>query len=73
MNKQDKILTRNNRLYFWARKIIYKKGGQREKNILNGNNLRMYNNNSCIKVVSDAGVCYVYIPAFKENECYICG
>lgn len=64
----------NSRKWFWAKKIIHKFGGEREKSICGGENLRMFLLwDKIVKVKSDSGRCMVYIPKYNESACFICG
>lgn len=67
-------IKKNHRKWFWVTKIIHKFGGNREKSILNGENLTMnLLNGDIIEVKSEQGICLVYIPEYNESSCSICG
>ena len=66
-------IKKNHRKWLWVRKIIYKFGGERERNILK-NCLKMnLLENDIVEVKSEQGTCLVYIPEYNELSCFICG
>lgn len=65
-------INNKNRYWFYVTKIICEKGGKREKSILKNCSMEKIEKN-IIQVKNDLGVCYVYIPEFSMEKCYICG
>lgn len=63
----------NHRKWFWVKKIIYKFGGYKEKEILKNCKTMNLMEDDIIEVKSEVGTCFVYIPEYKEASCSICG
>ena len=71
-----KEINDKNRFWFWAKKTCLHYGGSREKNIVNGTNLRMFmseNGDDIIDIESDVGACSVRISGWNIGKCSICG
>lgn len=67
-------IKKNNRKWFWAKKIIHKFRAEREMSILHGENLKMnLIEDDIVEVKSDNGSCFVYMPEYNETACFICG
>lgn len=65
-------ITDKHRKGYWAKRIIYRFGGIREKAILHNATMILLEDD-VVEVRNDKESCFVHIPEYNDASCRICG